>query len=417
MSWKDRLRPGIVLVSPDGTSFTAKWRGDDITIEKRVSRHAHPDQDFETAQDLGLQSPDFPLTFYFDGSDHDLTARRFAESMAERGAWTVNHPVYGSRRLQPVKITVKAHPAESGNVTEISGDWFEPADPGESPPDAAAAVEAACSGLAKAAQQDVERAAEHVKKNGAAALQAAAKTFKDGYKSLKQIIHTANKRVTGIMDTINDLSTQAALEIASLSGAVIQLMESPGLFLGNCASRVTMFVRLGKRIMTDLPAAAAFSLNKIAAALSGELWLSAITAGMGTTIIEAPPATRAEALAVLARYKQFTAEARAALDAIAEAAAENPIHRQYVPGAASTEALLQLNAAVERYLVRAMYGLSAERRIVLDRPRSPLEICVTELRATSGNFDGLYRRFCQWNNLHGRRLLLLDAGEEVVIYA
>jgi hypothetical protein len=279
MSWKDRLRPGIVLVSPGGASFTAKWRGDDITIEKRVSRHAHPDQDFETAQDLGLQSPDFPLTFYFDGSDHDLIARRFAECMAERGGWTVNHPVYGTRRLQPVKITVKAHPAESGNVTEISGDWFEPADPGEAPPDAASAVEAACAGLAKAAQKDVERAAELVKKH--AALRAAAKTFKDGYKSVKQLVHTANKRITGIIGTINDLSNQAALEIASLSGAVIQLMESPGLVLDNCASRVSTFVSLGKRIITDLPAAAAFSLNKIAAALSGELWLSAIAAGMG----------------------------------------------------------------------------------------------------------------------------------------
>jgi prophage DNA circulation protein len=413
MSWKDRVRGKIIFQSPGGTRFEAKWAGDDVTLQKRVARHAFPDVDHETAQDLGLQSPDFPLTFYFDDPDHDKTAREFADCVAERGAWQVVHPIIGPLALQPVKITFAVRPVENAGITEISGDWFMPADEPAAIADIAAGVQTAVQKTTEAALEE----AVQMPLDNAAKLKNAAEQFKKGYQAAKKAIRTVNERVNGITNTINDLANAATLEVAAISGAVIQLLQSPGLFLGNCAARIRQFAVLGKQIITDLPAAATFSVNQIAAAMTGELWLTAIAAGMGTAILEQPPATRAEALSALRQYQSFIREARATLDALAKASAGNMITEQYIPGPASTEALLRLRAAVTRYLISSVYDLSAERRIALDRPRSPLEIVVTEMGANAGNVDELFAKFCSWNNLGDRKILLLDALEEVIIYA
>jgi hypothetical protein len=68
-------------------------------------------------------------------------------------------------------------------------------------------------------------------------------------------------------------------------------------------------------------------------------------------------------------------------------------------------------------LLSVLFDLEIERIIVLDRPRSPLEVCITELSANAGNIDALYPAFLKQNNLHGNDILLLEAGREVKIYA
>jgi hypothetical protein len=128
------------------------------------------------------------------------------------------------------------------------------------------------------------------------------------------------------------------------------------------------------------------------------------------------PETRREALAVPAEYRCFTGEAQAALDKVAVLTANSRIENQFVARAESGEAVARLNAAVTRYLMGAMYGLKIERRMVLDRPRAPLEIAITEYKASGEQADYYYELFCRTNNLHGRELLLLAAGREVVLY-
>jgi hypothetical protein len=369
--------------------------------------------DGEIAQDMGAQSADYPLTFYFDGPDNDLDARRFGKSVSERGVWRVIHPVLGILVLQPVKITIAVKPVESGNVTEISGDWWEPAEPDAASPDAAAALRSALYETSEAARKDAENRIDAKTPGG---IQQALGQLKTCLQSVKKVLKTTTDLVLGIENTINGFITAARLEVASIAGAVIFLCQAPGLILGNLAARVSDFVKLGRRILRDLPEAIGFSLDKINAALTGELWLTAIHTGMGQAMLEKPPETRAEALSVLKQYRQFSRESRAALDKLAATTAGNIITEQYAPGSASTEALLRLRAAVARYLLTAAYSLNAERRIVLDRDTSPAKIVTGQMGAASGDYDEKYAALCRWNSLHGRELLLLNAGKELVLY-
>jgi prophage DNA circulation protein len=457
MSWKDRLRPGITLASPLGASFSAKWRGDDITFQKRVNRAAHPDQDGDSSQDLGLNSPDTPLTFFFDGPDHDTEALRFSRALAERGVWRVTHPVYGLMLLQPVKITLRVLPVDSCNVTMVLGEWFQPipdasavaaagvpfpsvfsaasgaagapasryrpaaasrsalASSAGRVSDPAAAVEAAVEALSDAALSDAAQITPKAAASAVAA-QSASWQIRKGLDAVKTILRSANARITAIMGTINDLTMQPYLDIAAVSGAVIQLAESPGLVLGSVAARVSMFVRLGRRIITDLPAAVGFSAARAAAALTGELWINAVTAGLGKTVTGGRPETRAEALSALSQYRAFAAESRDALDALSKASAASPIEAQYFPRASSAEAVLTLNAAVARYIMGIAFDLKTEKRITLERPTSPLLLAVKEYNCPASEADYYFDLLRRSNNLHGKELLLLDRQREIVIY-
>jgi prophage DNA circulation protein len=254
MSWIDRLRSGITLVSPEGNRFEAKWRGNDASLTKRVNRVAHPDLDGETAQDLGVNSWDMPTSLYFDGPDCDIDAQRFSRAVAERGLWNVTHPIVGLRRLMPTKITVGWQPLDSGNVTQVSVDWFEP-DPDASALSEtsisvapAAAVNASVSALSESAKADAAQIASKASSSALSA-QGALQQLRKGIDAVKGILRSANSRVTAIMGTINNLTLRPYLDIAAIAGAVIQLAESPGLFVGSLASRLSMYAKLGKRIM------------------------------------------------------------------------------------------------------------------------------------------------------------------------
>lgn len=124
--WQLRLSPTIDFVSPEGNTFSAKWRGNQREIEKMLGKYSFPGRDGSILQDLGTRAVTYPLTFFFDGPDHDLFASAFFECIKEHGAWTIEHPSLGFMILQPVKVTEISNPVESGNVTEIQSEWIEP---------------------------------------------------------------------------------------------------------------------------------------------------------------------------------------------------------------------------------------------------------------------------------------------------
>jgi hypothetical protein len=86
---------------------------------------------------------------------------------------------------------------------------------------------------------------------------------------------------------------------------------------------------------------------------------------------------------------------------------------EYVPMGAMTETFQSLRAQVNRELVSLIYDSSAEISLVLQRPRAPIDIVVTEGGATAGNVDALLAKFIKINSLHAKEILLLPVGSEV----
>ena len=415
MAWTDRLRKFIKFVSPSGLEFTPLWKGNEISSKKRLGRHAYPNLDGEVVQDLGMDSRDAPLTVYFDGPDNDKDAKAFENALYEPGIWKVIHPVYGLLFLQLVTYKLKPDPVESGNVTDFETSWIEPASDEDvaAECDPAAEVEAAVEAFKEASLKDAAAMAL----NRASKANAAAGALRQGVNAVKATIKSANARINAIQAQINDFATSAYLDIASIAGGITELLEAPGLVANSISSKIAMFKSLGEKIFSCLPGTGTYAANRKNIALSGQLFLNAITVGLAKTIVSNMPESRREALAALNEYQKFTSEAEGALDGSATLTADEKIEDQFVPRASSREALATLNSAVARYVMRALFDLKIERRIVLDRPRAPLEIAITEYKASGENADYYYELFCRTNDLHRLEMLLLPAGREVVIYA
>jgi hypothetical protein len=91
------------------------------------------------------------------------------------------------------------------------------------------------------------------------------------------------------------------------------------------------------------------------------------------------------------------------------------IDEQYFSQTKTYTSLINLYTLCYQYLLTQFYNLAVEKVIVLDRPRSPLEITVSEY-GELGNNDENYELLIKSNHLTGMDILLLAAGREVVIY-
>ena len=415
MAWTDRLRPEIIFNSPSGLAFKPLWKGDDISATKRLGRHAYPNLDKELVQDLGMNSREIPLTVYFDGPDNDKIARSFEAALFEPGPWNVIHPIYGLLQLQLVAYKISLEPVANGNVTVLKTEWIEPAteDDIASIPDPAVAVDAAVVAVNAAAIAETTTIPQETVSQS----KAAGDAIKQGTAAIigSTVLQDAN--IAAIEREIHNLANEPTLDLFAIASRVISLIQTPDRLVGSINAKIAAYANFGRRIINALPREGTSFSNAITASLIGQLFLNIITAGMGKTITSELMETRREALSALNAYLCFTTETQAALDFAVAATANNRIEQQFVARAHSGEMIATLNAAVVRYLLGAMFDLKIERRITLDRPRSPKEIALTEYRASKENADYYVDLFCKTNHLHGKDLLLLPASREVVIYA
>ena len=442
MAWVDRLRPEIKFTSPSGREFTPLWKGDSIGAEKRLGRHAYPNLDKEVVQDLGMNSRDFPLTVYFDGPDNDKSAAGFEAALYEPGPWQINHPVYGIFRLQLVSYKLDVEPVQSGNVTVFKTEWIDFAEEDEisAVVDPAAAIEVACEAVREATVSDMAT----VTQKTVSQKKAVENSARLGLVSTASAFRATNAETAAIKNQIIELVSSSRLDTPAIAKGVIGLIGAlVALMPGSTVSKVSTLANLGESIMANLPFAAtgpkagstgvqgqqpgegAHNAHKglanmeaqVNSALTGQLFLNAAMASMGEAIASGLVETKREAVTVLKTYRQFASEAQAALDHVAAVASGKWIGQQFVVRANSSEAILTLNVAVMRYLMGTVFSLKIERRITLGKPRAPQEIAIAEYKATAANADYYYGLLCRTNHLHGKELLLLPTGREVVIYA
>lgn len=417
-NWKNRVRSEIKLTSPSGLVFTAGWKGDEMSFEKRVGQFDYPMINGTLTQDLGRGGFLYPLTIYFEGADNDIESLRFMRALGENGPWQVVHPVDGLLTLQPVgKPKRSIQPVESGNLTVVSTDWIVPIEAegfsSESSSELAAETEKAILALDDATETVVVTGT--VKKISSQVV-ASITAVRRNIAALKKSLVSMTARVNAIVNTISSLLTGIILDMEQISGAVMALMESPDLIKGTIVSKTQTLKKVGEQFIQNLPMANRLTLLDRNAAIVGELFLGATLSAMAGTITSGIPDSRSEALSILSAYLDFSGKVTAALDDLNSRTADKDLESQYFGGIKTAEAIANLRSLVERYLLSIICDLKKERRLVLECDRHPLEIAITEYPVNSGNVDMYYEIFCRSNKLQGRELVLLPAGREVLIY-
>jgi prophage DNA circulation protein len=441
-TWQDRVQDLCTLTSPSGSPYSAYWRGDPLEVEKRLGKFDYPGADGTRVQDLATVSDVYGLTLFFEGADHDKTAREFRTKLKERGVWTVIHPVEGSHKLQLIKATFRIDPTESGNVTQVDSNWIEPLE--DSQTTTVGDVAGKASAAAEAAKDAAASSLATVATSTPSELSAIVSSVKSGVQAIRNQVQAVNAQYDAIKDQIDATLAAVILDPLSLAGDIIALAQVPGLIISDVTSKLATYENIASQLTTHGDISSQLTTHgdissqlttcsKIAAGLIDNLdglddspesknealvtqtFASAILIAATNAITSTEPATRDSALSTISSMISMATDLIGAFDSV-QSGFSGSVDTQYFVPVALVESWLDMLAYSQRYLLDIIFDLKAETSITLDRPRATFELAITEYGANAGNADDYYTFLCTSNHLHGAELLRLPAGKEIVIY-
>jgi prophage DNA circulation protein len=423
------LQPTIKFTSPEGSEFEAKWRKNSRSADKKLGIYFYPKVNGSVVDDLGINSTRMPITIYFDGRNSDVQARAFYNARLESGIWEVIHPVHGFFGLQMVAISEMTDPVDSGNITKIDVDWIEPIDPTtlETDRELAGVVDALSASMNAAS---IAQFVSNVTQATAALQNAIATTIQvtssvnvaalNPITTLNDSIYVTHQATQA---TITDLLTQSPLLLEELAAEVQNLSQLPILATNDLQSRLDAYANVTDGVITALfgglnqpISGTATALEKKNNAASVELdLLAALVAFAQIAITSQGIRTRVQAIEAAAALADNFALVQETLETIQEQLEDEAIDQQFFAQSSTFSDAALLTYKAIRYLQRLAFDLKVERRIILKKPRTPIEIAVTEYKGF-GDADSNFELFLETNDLHGNDILLLLAGREVVIY-
>lgn len=107
MAYQDRIKQAA-YTSPGGTRTEFTFEDLERGLELRGTRYSFPNQEGTFIQGTGSSGRNFPFRVIISGTDYDLQAETFFESLREPGVGRLEHPLYGTIDVVPL-----------GNVTQV----------------------------------------------------------------------------------------------------------------------------------------------------------------------------------------------------------------------------------------------------------------------------------------------------------
>jgi hypothetical protein len=419
----------IFLISPLGTSVTAKWADDERGFEKSVQRDKYPLIHGETGVDFGGGADAYDMTLIFDGPSCDLAANQFYEAAKELGTWMVIHPMHGMVELQLLSLRERVTPVSSDGRFEIETHWMEPLDP------LTMMTLRQLTGLIDA--QLAAFSASSVAAFSASAVLAGFGSFSAivsvaaiasviAGKVADKVLYGANMAACAVIATSQTGDSQAALaascdaavantadfDPSAIATAMHGMMQGPVLASSDPSSAIRLMSTAVGQMAEMVPLTTnAEDLNRchtVEVGLEAVLGASCLATTIGNL------QTRTQAIAAARALAAVFYDITETMDAVNTAFASQlrPERRYYAQTDTYEAALLLVSSCIE-YLIRESFDLRIEKRITLDRDKTPIQICVEEygLKAED-NLDP----FIDWNALEGDDVMILPQSREVVVY-
>lgn len=419
MSYRDRLRTTITLTSPSGVEFNPKWIGNEQTKEKKLGEFSCPNNDGTKTQDLGVKGVVYPLTLYFDGDNHDTDSKLFFDTCDEKGPWTVIHPVDGELSLQLVSVIRDVQPVSSASITVVTTSWIEPLTETSQVSSAQVASEVDSEALAANFNATIQAETNALLEqfSGIIAFGQSINKIVDSaqniFTTITSTVDDINSQFNAITRSINDALEQIPPEIAIIAGQVQQLLQLPALVSTDLQTKLDSYSDLASSLFPSLPTGNTSEDKNTVIGL--EVGLSAAIVGACQSSISGELTNRSQAIALAEQVQQLFSDITEQLDNIQSNFDDVDIDLQYFSNSQSYNNLAIIVGLTLQYLIDSIVSLKIEKTITLDRPRSPIEITVTEY-GNLGDNDELLDFFIQTNALTGNDIRLLPAGREVLLY-
>lgn len=424
MAWQDQIKPAAYTSAESKTRTVFDYENVRVNVEKKTTAFNFPDANGTYIQDLGHTGRRYPFRLFFWGDDYHIVAEAFLESLLERGAGTLEHPLYGTKTVIPFgAISRRDDLKTAANQAVFDVTFWETTDVifPSIQDDAGAAVLSALEiyAAASASEFDSSITTDTVSqltkfKNGYTAILDVAE---DGLQGVADVQESVAKQFNAISDSINrgiDVLVSQPLTLGFQTGI---LLQTPARSLAQIKARLSAYKDLAASIiggtestLTAIDEGGGVTSPSLAAEASNEfhtanLFASTAVAGSVLSAVDTQFLNKTAALEaaedILEQMDTATVwkdDAYRTLDQIDQGEAYQPLQDAV--------------ALVAGFLIDISFSLKQERRIVLDRDRNIVELAAELYGAIDDELDFLITS----NNLSGSEIINLPRGREIVYY-
>ena len=430
MPWEDRLREAA-YTPPSGDRLVFQYTDVTTSTPKRTTIFNFPGVDGAYVQDNGIGARALPLRCFFSGGDHDLEASAFETALLERGVGRLEHPFYGTFDVVPtgsIKRRDDLRSAANQTIIEVRFTRTLAAVYPQNQTDLASDVLAAVDALGAAAGEQFAEstdlstvaAKEKTKASTTNAITAIRAALSSAAAVTAETEEAFNDALTAIEDSLDTLiDTPAALATALFEATLI-----PGAGTADIDVRLAGYAALADTVASSAAAnpATAFQLGvvlpQLLTSVANDFHVAALTlwsavAGSVVSVVENQFAARPDAIAaadaVLVEFDDVVIVLDAGYATLASVDA---------PGGIDTgeayQALQDSVALAAGFLVEISFTLLPERILVLDRPRTIIDLSAELYGDIS---DAQLDILIDNNDFSGSEILEVPRGREVVYYA
>ncbi len=419
MPWQDRIQEAA-YTSPGGARLIFHYEDVKKTVAKKTTGFEFPDADGTFVQDLGRSGRKYPLRIFFWGDNYDQQANSFEAVLLERGVGKLEHPIYGTSNVVPFGTISRRDDLKTGaNQAIFDVSFWEtiglvfPAtqtDPGNA---IIAAIEDYNIAASAAFGESITLDTTVEKVN-----------FENTYlrisdrsvNFLQPIVDTQNNiksAFDAIKDSINRSIDQLVDEPVTLALQTIQLIQTPARAITNIVARLSAYRNLIDSIVTSAtaifkPGVDSQNYNDFYTNdLYGSTYITgSILSSINNTFLTKPDAIQAadEILSQAADVINWRDENFQSLN-----------DSKFRVAIDTGDAYQKLQAAVALtagFLVEISFDLKQERKFILNKPRTIIDLTAELYGEVDDNLDF----FIDSNNICGDELIELPRGREIVYY-
>lgn len=404
MTWVDRLREPA-YTSPSGVRFPFMFEDVSRSVDKLTSGHNAAGGTGTYVQDLGHSGYRYPLRVIFSGGDYDLDAKAFEAALLERGAGVLEHPAYGRVDVVPFgTISRRDDLKTAGNQAIIELTFWEttatayPSSQG----DPAAAVEAALEAFNAAAAAEfgdtIDLSGADDKATFGARYRATLDSAQAFMRPLADTLDEASARYDAISDSIDQGLDVLIDEPLTLAFQTFQLIQAPAASAALIADKLDAYRNLASSLINGKGAGG----NDFR---TSDLYVSGSVTGSVASAVQTQFATKSAALeaaeAILSQFDDAAAWRDESFQTLGQ-----------VDTGSAYQALQAAAATAAGFLVQISFNLAQERRIVIDRARTIVDLAAELYGSVDDRLDFLINS----NSLTGSEILELPRGATIVYY-
>jgi len=420
MSWLERVREAA-YTSPDGTRIPFFYENVSRDTPLRNKAFEFPGVNDAYIQPNGFGPRQYPLRVYFWGDDHDLQATQFEQALLEPGVGRLEHPFYGALSVVPMgSITRRDDLKDGSNQTIFEVTWFTttglvyPAP--QSDPRSELAQALADYEVAAASQfdADIQVQTEIARQNLSTTVQGFLQTADAALGTVAAFDTAVINEFRDAQDAINFSLDVLVGEPLVLAQQITNMITIPGRALTGIVDRVLAYGTFAQDIFASVKGqpgtVLGFDLPRTKTKIQNDWVTSDLNASTGlagtmTSVLNNTFETKPDALNAANSILEQA-------DALIPWREQGYTDTELIDVGTSYQALTSAAALAAGFLVEISFTLIPEKRIVLDRARTILDVAAEVYGSVDDRLDFLI----QSNSLTGSEILELPRGRTIVYY-